>query len=356
MKLGAGSAYLLLCAALGGAAGLLGANLPGRPAWIAQLNPFASPAPVRPDEARPAPEPAWVASAPGRVEPVSGEVRIDALILGRVAEVLVKVNDRVGAGDLLAMLDDEEAAARLAAAEAQVALREQERDAVPVRGVLADLRKAEDSIADAERALAAARRRHDRLVAGRGTLPALDDARKGIAEARRRLDIAREDHARRKAASAKGPGARDLALAIARAKLSAAEAVFEKTRVRAPFAGTVLQVPLHAGEVVGPGRERPLAVLADLARLRVRADLDERSRGQVFVGQAVLVRSESLAGPTKGKVAAIAPALVPAQPAAASRRRPQAGSVVDVLVDIADPAALMPGMQVDVYFLKPDAG
>ncbi len=293
---------------------------------------------------------------------MSGEVRIDALILGRVAEVLVKVGDRVGAGDLLARLDDEEVGARLVAAEAQVALRKQERDAAPApRGALADLRKAEDGVADAERALAAVRRRHDRLVTERGDPAALDpaalaDARRGVAEALRRLDTAREVLARRKAATGKAPDARDIALTIARADLASAEAAFEKTRVRAPFAGTILQVPVRAGEIAGTARDRPLAVLADLSRLRVRVDLDERNRGQVLVGQAVLVRSESFAGAAKGTVAAIAPALVPAQTASGSRRRPQAGSVVEVLVDIADPAPLMPGMQVDVYFLAPDAG
>jgi HlyD family secretion protein len=351
-----GGRYLLLCAALGGAAGLLGAGLPDRPAWIAQLRPFASPAPPV-DEAGPPSEPQWVASAPGRVEPVSGEVRLDALVLGRVAEVIVEVGDRVGAGDLLARLDEEEARANLASAEAQVALRKQERDAAPApKGALADLRKAEDGAAAAERALAAARRRHDRLVTGRGAPADVGDARKGVAEALRRLESAREHLARRKAATAKAPHARDLALTIARADLARAEAVFENTRVRAPFAGTVLQVPVRAGEIVAPARERPLAVLADLSRLRVRVDLDERNRARVFVGQPVLVRSEGLPEASRGKVAAIAPALVPAQTASGSRRRPLAGSVVEVLVDIADPGPLMPGMQVDVYLLAPDAG
>ena len=355
MRLGAGTRQLILCAALAGAAGLLGAALPNRPAWIAQLRPFTSPAPA-PDKGRSPPEPAWVASGPGTVEPVSGELRVDALILGRVAEVFVKVNDRVGAGDLIATLDDEQARARLAAAEAQAVLRKQERDAVPVRGVLADLRKAEDGVADAARALAAARSRHDRLIGDRGTPADLEDARKAVAEGVRRLQTARDDLGRRKDATTRAPGARDLALTIARADLAAAEALFEKTRVRAPFAGTILQVPVRAGEIVGPARERPLAVVADLSRLRVRVDLDERNRGQVFVGQAVLVRSESFTEPCRGRVATIAPALVPAQAALGSRRRPQAASVVEVLVEIAGPASLMPGMQVDVFLLASDAG
>lgn len=341
----------MLCAAVGAAAMLGGAVMPGPASWIGQL-PFASPAP--PSEAGRPTTPAWLASAPGRVEPVSGEVRIDPLILGRVADVLVKVNDRVGEGDLLVRLGDEEARARLSSAEAQVGLRKYERDCVPAKGAAADLRKAEDAVAAAERALAAARRDGDRRSAGGAAPAAPSDARAAVAEAQRRLEAAREELARRKAVPVKAPDARDTALTVARAELSAAEALFEKTRGRAPFAGTVLQLPVRVGETVAPGRERPLVVLADLSRLRVRADLDERSRAKVFIGQPALVRAEGVAEPFTGTVAAIAPALVPA--ASGGGRRPPQGSVVEVLVDLADPGQLMPGMQVDVFFLKSDAG
>jgi len=112
-------------------------------------------------------------------------------------------------------------------------------------------------------------------------------------------------------------------------------------------------LPVRAGETVAPSRERPLA---DISQLRVRADLDERNRGKVFIGQAALVRSESSATPFNGKVAAIAPALVPAQATSGGRRRPHEGSVVEVLVDLDEPTRLMPGMQVDVFFLASDAG
>jgi len=356
MKLAAGSVLLLLCAALGGAAAFLGMGLGDPPAWISELRTLAAPDPPR-DDPRPPPAPAWVASAPGKVEPVSGEVRIDALVPGRIAQVLVKVGDRVEAGDLIARLEDEEVDARLLAAEGQVALRKQERDAAKApRGALADLRNAQDSAADAERALAAARRRQDRLASERGDPAALAEARKEVGEARRRLEAAREDLARQSAATTRSQDVRDINLTIARAKLSIAEAAIEKTKVRAPVAGTILQTPVRVGEIAGTGRDRPLAVLADLGRLRVRVDLDERNRGKVVVGQAVLVRSESLAEAAKGTVAAIAPALVPAQAALGSHRRLQSASVVEVLVDIADSTPLMPGMQVDVYFLASDAG
>ena len=141
----------------------------------------------------------------------------------------------------------------------------------------------------------------------------------------------------------------------ARAELSAAEALYEKTRVRAPFAGTILQLPVHVGEVVAPSRERPLVVLGDLSKLRVRADLDERNREKVFVGQSARIHVSGVSETFTGRVSAISPALVPAFSTSGGRRRPL-DSVVEVLVELMNSDRLMPGMQVDVFFLAPDAG
>ena len=46
-------------------------------------------------------------AAPGRIEPKSGEIRLGATYLGRVEEVLVKVDDKVEEGELLLRLDDD---------------------------------------------------------------------------------------------------------------------------------------------------------------------------------------------------------------------------------------------------------
>ena len=63
----------------------------------------------------------WDATAPGRIEPRTQAVRLGAGTVGRIAEVRVNANDKVFAGELLVRLDDEEALARVAAAEARVA-------------------------------------------------------------------------------------------------------------------------------------------------------------------------------------------------------------------------------------------
>src|SRR5437763_1715336 len=45
------------------------------------------------------PETNWHAVAPGRVEPRSGEIKVAPVVIGRIAGVLVKVNDVVFAGE-----------------------------------------------------------------------------------------------------------------------------------------------------------------------------------------------------------------------------------------------------------------
>jgi HlyD family secretion protein len=94
----------------------------------------------------------WVAAAPGRVEPRSGQIRIGTGVPGRVMDVAVATNDRVTEGEVLIRLEDKEARARLTAAEAQVAASKRERDAQPGTPGREDVRKAEDAVFAAERA------------------------------------------------------------------------------------------------------------------------------------------------------------------------------------------------------------
>ena len=344
----------LICALVAAAVLVLGSTSPQSLRSIVQMR-LLAPSISDPTETGP-PAPVWVASAPGRIEPLSGEVRIDTVVVGRVAEVVVKTNDRVSKGDLLVRLEDDELVARLASAEAQALQRKRERDSAPVTGSVARRRTAEDKAAAAERAVVTARRAQDRLSAGGAAEALLAQARKAVTEAQERLQDARDEFARTKAKIDSAPGPLDTALAIARAELSAAEALLEKTRVRAPFAGTILQLPVRVGEVASPSRERPVVVLGDVSRLRVRVDLDERYREKVFVGQPVLIRWESSVNSFKGKVTEIAPALVLAQATSRSRRRHPERSVVEVLVELAGPTRLMSGMQVDVFFLASPSG
>ena len=110
-----------------------------------------APRAVRPEAAD---DKRWQTVAPGRVEPASGEIKIAAPVMGVIAQVLVKVNDKISAGEPLIRLIDNEAQARLAAAEAQVAfrLRARNEETAPVRSTAR--RTTEAAVVDTDKAAA----------------------------------------------------------------------------------------------------------------------------------------------------------------------------------------------------------
>ena len=73
-----------------------------------------------------------VSSAPGRIEPRSGLIRIGTSIAGKVEAVGVALNDKVAEGEVLLRIEDKEARARLTAAEAKAATLKKDRDAVAI--------------------------------------------------------------------------------------------------------------------------------------------------------------------------------------------------------------------------------
>src|SRR2546421_642718 len=137
----------------------------------------------------------WATSAAGRVEPIGGEVRIGAQLPGRVAEVLVALNDKVAAGDLLARLDDEELIGRANAALAEATVRKRERDnAESSAGKLAqDRRSAEDAVANSERQLVQNRDEFDRTYKARrsGQEADVEKARDAVNKSKERLEPTR---------------------------------------------------------------------------------------------------------------------------------------------------------------------
>ncbi len=146
--------------------------------------------------AAPAEQKRWEAAAPGRVESWSREIRISAVIVARIAEVLIQPADKVSIGDLLVRLEDGEALARLAAAEAQVDDRRRALDDQTQPNGSAERLRAGDLVADTERAVARARSTFDSIVAARraGTATESDvaDARSALLRAQDGLKHQRE--------------------------------------------------------------------------------------------------------------------------------------------------------------------
>src|SRR5689334_3559094 len=63
-------------------------------------------------------------AAPGRVEAISEEIRVSSELSGRLKSVNVEEGDRVKRGQVLAELENADYLARVASAEAELALRE----------------------------------------------------------------------------------------------------------------------------------------------------------------------------------------------------------------------------------------
>jgi HlyD family secretion protein len=304
----------------------------------------------------------WAASAAGRVEPMGGEIRVAAAMPGRIAEVLVALNDKIVAGDPLLRLDDEELIGRVNAALAEATVRKRERDngEMSTGKPAQDRRSAEDQVASAERQLVQSREEFDRAYKARrtgqgGADADVEKARDGVNKAKERLEQARTSL--RKALAADGlpaPSRLEVALTAARAELSAAEAALERTRVRAPSSGTALQVSAKPGEVVVASPENVLLVVGDLTSLRVRAEIEERDIGKLRVGQAAIIRSDAFPGKDfDGKVASLGQALGPSRIGQRGPRKPTDVDTLEIMIDLAGQPPLLPGMRVDVY-LKPD--
>ena len=340
------------------------ANLPPATAqWLADVKTTAThykemvlppPPPPLPSVAR------WAAVAPGRVEARNGEVRISAGVLGRIVEVLVRVGVRVEIGDMLVRLDDEEARVQARANEAESRSAKRERDTVAAGGSReADLRKLEDKVDTAQRQWWSKRADFDRLAqarrVGQATEDQVTDARAEVTWAAARLnqDLA-ELREFKESSRSPAPTLSETTLAVARARHAAAEAMLEKTRIRAPSAGTVLQVHAKLGETVSPSPDQILIVVGDLQALRVRAEVNERDIARVTVGQPAIVKVDAY--PERafaGSVASIAPALSPPKLGPRGPRKPLDVDALEIFIDLDGATPLLPGMRADVFFKLP---
>jgi HlyD family secretion protein len=259
---------------------------------------------------------------------------LGSMIPGTVAEVRVEDGSRVEAEALLVRLADEDALASLAEAEATVT--EAEARLARVQGV--GRRMAVEAMRQAtiEAKQAEAEFQRQKTLAGTGAVSELSFER-----ARRDRDQARS---RRISASlevaASAPKGSDVALAAAalsraQARLTAAQVVVERTRIRAPLPGVVLKRHVEPGEVVQPGE--PLVTFAGDGPLQVRIQPDESNLALLRVGQRALVSAEAFPEQRlEATISRIAPSVDPVR------------GTVEVDLDIRDESDLRPDMTMTV--------
>lgn len=331
----------------GGLIALTAASAAGAAVWTTWIEPAAAP----PAKAQANQNREWRTAAPGIVEARVAEVKLAAATQARIVNIAVKAGDQVKEGDLLVQLDDQEETARVRMAEANVALRKIDRDSA-VNADSADARRqADERVAQLEAALRDRRAEADAVAAsprnGADRETRLKVAQAAVADAQEELQKARQANTD----SATLRNRASAMLDVANAELSLAQAALAKTRITAPFSGTVLKLLKTRGEMASPSAEDPVLTFGDQTHLRVRAELSELDIGRVKVEDRVTVVSDAISGRRlAGRVASVSSSLGARRIGASSARGPLWPSVREVIIELDDTTSLIPGLHVDVFF------
>lgn len=192
-------------------------------------------------------------TATGTVQPTT-LVEVSSELSGTLVAVEVDYNDPITVGQVLARLDTSKIAAQVANAQAQLA------------SARARLAQAEASAVEAADTLATQQELSTRGITTRKDMIGIEAA---DARAKAAVDIARAD------------------LTLAEANLTLEQADLEKTVIRSPINGIVLNRTAEVGQIVGPTLNSPVlfTLAEDLTHMELLADVDEADIGQVAIGQ-----------------------------------------------------------------------
>ncbi|MCP9934268.1 HlyD family efflux transporter periplasmic adaptor subunit [Cyanobium sp. Candia 9D4] len=261
--------------------------------------------------------PVRTVTALGRLEPVSALRTIAAPLSGAgqptLQALLVDRGDAVQAGQLLALLDNQpQLEAAVAAARAEVNLaRSRLAIASADAGSGEDGQRAKVRSLEAQQRTAAteAARYQSLFTSGAVSAEERDNRRLSLDTVTASLQEARVLLARQQARSSAGTGGVDLdveasrrVLEQAQANLQRAIAARDDNLIRAPIAGTVLQVFARAGEAPGAAG---ILQLGQTSRMQAVAEVYESDLPRVRRGQPVRITSPALTQPLQGRVGQI---------------------------------------------------
>jgi len=200
-------------------------------------------------------------TATGTLQPLT-LVEVGAEISGRIARVEVDYNDRVEAGDVLAVLDTQQLEARVVQARANLAVA-----------------RALEQEALATREEARNRERRARELAREETFSQQD------------LEVAEATLARAEAGLASARAQEDLM----RAALDADLVTLAKAVIRSPIRGVVISRDVEPGQTLAASFQTPVlfTIAEDLAEMRLHVDVDEADVGQVAPGQRARFRVDA---------------------------------------------------------------
>ena len=255
----------------------------------------------------------------GTLQP-RAQVTVLSKVPGRVERILVSEGQAVKKGQLLVRMEDDvarlqadQAAAALAASQAQ--LEKARRGVRPeeLANARATLANSEKDLADAETAA----QRAERLYAGGViTEAAREEAQAKLRAARTGVDNARRSvRMMEQGAASEEQRMAEAQLASAQAQYELAQLNLQNTRVTAPIDGQVAKIPIDEGNLAGLAT--PLAVIVNETAMVVKAALPERHYEAFLAGGEGIRAQVTFAalpgrGALPGRLVAVSPTIDPA--------------------------------------------
>jgi HlyD family secretion protein len=210
--------------------------------------------------------------------------------------VLVKEGDAVKAGQLLVVLDDTDARAQAARAQAQLTGAQADLNASEHGGNQEELLNVEAQLVKARTDRDSAQRNLDALKQlekqGAASAGEVLEAQNALARADAQLNFLKQKQTKRY--SNQELDRVKAGRTEAQATYDAAQNVLAKSNVRAPFDGIVYSLPVKQGSFVAAGDL--LLQLADLRKVMVRAFVDEPDVGRLAPGDPIEVTWDAVPG------------------------------------------------------------
>jgi multidrug efflux pump subunit AcrA (membrane-fusion protein) len=231
-----------------------------------------------------------------------------------VQKFLVNRGDQVKEGQLLAVLENRDLAATVAANRGQLEQANANLTSTQDAAVPEAVVKAQTDVESDQEQYDAARRvlesRQKLFKDGALARKSVDDAAVALASAKAQLETAKE-HLRALQAAGKEAQIKAAAAAVtaARGQLQTSEAQLNYSEVRSPGSGVVADRPLYAGDIAQAGT--PLLVVMDTSRVVARINLPTRDASTVRIGQPATIALGETGKEVEGKVTVVSPATDP---------------------------------------------
>ena len=210
-----------------------------------------------------------VVASSGRIAPLI-TVEVGSQLSGQIEAINADFNDQVEAGDLLARIDPQSFQTRVEEVEASLEVARAQ-----VEVAQANVQRSQAELNAAERAFARAESLRER---GTFSEAQYDTAQTAFESARAGLSVSRANLRNAQAT-----------LQQRTANLESARVDLERTFIRSPIDGVVIDRQIDEGQTVAASFNAPVLFLIaqDLARVQIEASIDEADIGQIDEGQAV---------------------------------------------------------------------